>query len=108
MITIETNATQNKTVERNKGEKKEKYIHKTGQMEGREFDGTNKSRCLRNRNKCKLTQYPDKRQTARLGKKNPTLLFTSDTDIIRKKMEKRCQENRNNTNFVMWLEGDRK
>lgn len=76
---MKTNATQNKTVERNKGEKKEKYIHKTGQMEGREFDGTNKSRCLRNCNKCKLTQYPDKRQTARLGKRNPTLLFTSDT-----------------------------
>ena len=39
----------------------ENYIHKTQPMEGTEFDGRNKSRCLRNCNKYKLTQYPDKK-----------------------------------------------
>lgn len=37
-------------------------------MEGTEFDGRNKSRCLRNCNKYKLTQYPDKKAADQEGK----------------------------------------
>ena len=63
-------------------------------MEGTEFDGRNKSRCLRNCNKYKLTQDPDKK-AARLGRKNPILLFTEThwkykkTDMLKGKDEKK-------------------
>lgn len=61
-------------------------------MEGTQSDVRNKSRCLRNCNKCKLTQYPDKRQLDWEGKTQfcclqETHLKCKKTDMLKGKDE---------------------